>query len=226
LQNLPQAIFLAAASARAVFANAAAKAMLDAGDGILLRDGRLATADSSEVLAKLIVSCARTSPALGGPGGELTVPRGHRRPPLQVTVTPLRSTTRLAEVPWSGVGAPVAMVMVRDPEFDRRRLEINLRRRFELTAAETGLAAEILNGNGRKAVARRRGISDATAKTQLASIFGKTGTHRQGELARLLLDATDAKEVNGGDSDPLAPSSCPIVPDLDASISRLVLGRI
>lgn len=45
-------------------------------------------------------------------------------------------------------------------EFDRRRLEINLRRRFGLTAAETGLAAEILNGNGRKAAARRHGISD------------------------------------------------------------------
>ena len=43
--------------------------------------------------------------------------------PLHVAVTPLRSTTRLAEVPWTGVGAPVAMVMVRDPEFDRRRLD-------------------------------------------------------------------------------------------------------
>ena len=39
-----------------------------------------------------------------------------------------------------------------------------------------------------------RGISDATAKTQLASIFDKTGTHRQAELIRLLLDAADAKK--------------------------------
>jgi len=99
LENLPQAIFLAAASARVVFANAAAKAFLDAGDGMLLRDGRLATADGSDVLAKLIASCARTSAALGGPGGELTVPRDLRRPPLQVTVTPIRSKARLADVP-------------------------------------------------------------------------------------------------------------------------------
>jgi len=67
LENLPQAIFLAGASARVVFANGAAKAMLDAGDGMLLRDGRLATADGSDALANLITSCARTSPALGGP---------------------------------------------------------------------------------------------------------------------------------------------------------------
>jgi DNA-binding CsgD family transcriptional regulator len=200
LENLPQAIFLAAASARVVFANAAAKAMLDAGDGMLLRDGRLATADGSDALAKLIASCAQTSSALGGPGGELTVPRDRPRPPLQVMVTPLRSNARLADVPWIGVGASVAVVTVNNPEFERR-LAINLRRRFGLTAAETGLAAEILHGHGRKAVARRRGISDATAKTQLSSIFEKTGTHRQAELVRLLLDATEAKEGEWGNNE-------------------------
>ena len=204
LENLPQAIFLAGASASVVFANAAAKAMLDAGDGMLLRDGRLATADGSDALAKLIASCARTSPALGGPGGQLTVPRGHRRPPLQATVTPLRSKARLADVPWIGVGACVAVVTVNDPELDRRWREVNLRSRFGLTVAEAGLAAEILNGHGRKAAARRRGIADATAKTQLSSIFEKTGTHRQAELVRLLLDATQAKEVDGGNKERFA----------------------
>jgi nitrogen-specific signal transduction histidine kinase len=109
LENLPQAIFLAAASARVVFANAAAKALLDAGDGMLLRDGRLAIADGSDVLAKLIASCARTSPALGGPGGELTVPRDLRRPPLQVTVTPIRSKARemAARQPRGGAASPM-----------------------------------------------------------------------------------------------------------------------
>jgi DNA-binding CsgD family transcriptional regulator len=205
LENRPQAIFLAGASARVVFANAAAKAMLDAGDGMLLRDGRLATADGSDALAKLIASCARTSPALGGPGGELTVPRDLRRPPLQVTVTPLRSKAQLAHVPWIGVGPSIAVVTVNDPDSDRRRREINLRRRFGLTAAETGLAAEILHGHGRKAAARRRGISDATAKKQLSSIFEKTGTHRQAELVRFLLDATAAKEVERGNDERFPP---------------------
>ncbi|MGB6175730.1 MAG: hypothetical protein WBF43_05210 [Methylocella sp.] len=200
LENLPRAIFLAGASGRVVFANAAAKAMLAAGDGMVLRDGRLATADGSDALAKLIASCARDSPAPGGPGGELTVPRDRRRPPLQVTVTPLRSKARLAHVPWIGLGSCVAVVTVNDGEFDQRRLEINLRRRFGLTAAETGLAAEILHGHGRKAAARRRGISDATAKTQLSSIFEKTGTHRQAELVRLLIGATEAKEGESGNN--------------------------
>jgi DNA-binding CsgD family transcriptional regulator len=94
---------------------------------------------------------------------------------------------------------------VNDPDSDRRRREINLRRRFGLTAAETGLAAEILHGHGGKAAARRRGISDATAKKQLSSIFEKTGTHRQAELVRFLLDATAAKEVERGNNERFPP---------------------
>src|SRR5580704_8643512 len=106
-----------------------------------MRGGRLATADGSDALAKLIASCARTSPALGGPGGELTVPRDLRRPPLQVRATPLRSKARLADVPWVAPwGLPSPLSRGTTPEFDRRRLEINLRRRFGLTAAETDLA--------------------------------------------------------------------------------------
>jgi DNA-binding CsgD family transcriptional regulator len=110
-------------------------------------------------------------------------------------VTPLRSKAQLADIPWIGAGAPVAIVMVSDPDGDRGRREINLRRRFGLTGAESRLAAEIVKGDGRMAAARRRGISGATAKTHLSSIFEKTGTHRQAELVRLLLDAGDSREM-------------------------------
>jgi hypothetical protein len=61
-----------------------------------------------------------------------------------VTVTPFRSKAQLANFPWIGVDAPVAIVAVRDPDVDCRRQEINLRRRFGLTAAEARLTMEIL----------------------------------------------------------------------------------
>ena len=48
-------------------------------------------------------------------------------------------------------------------------------------------------------------LVDATAKTQLSSIFEKTGTHRQAELVRLLLDATEAKEVESGNNERFPP---------------------
>jgi hypothetical protein len=59
-------------------------------------------------------------------------------------VTPLRSKAQLADIPWIGAGAPVAIVMVSDPDGDRGRREINLRRRFGLTGAGSRLAAEIV----------------------------------------------------------------------------------
>jgi DNA-binding CsgD family transcriptional regulator len=193
IEMLPEGAMLADASGRVVLANAVAKAMLDAHDGIFLCDGRVTAASSPDALQKLVASCARRSVGTGGPGGELKVPRDLPRSPLHVTVAPLRSDTRLPDVPWIGFGSPVALVTVTDRDRDRRRRQMNLRRRFDLTFTEAALAAEILKGDGRKAAARRCGISDATAKTHLANIFEKTGTHRQAELVRCLLGAAEAQ---------------------------------
>jgi hypothetical protein len=81
-------------------------------------------------------------------------------------VTPFRSKTGLANLPWIGVDAPVAIVAVRDFDVDCRRQEINLRCRFGLTAAEARLkgTAGLLPRGG-------RGISGTTANSQLARIF-------------------------------------------------------
>jgi DNA-binding CsgD family transcriptional regulator len=193
IEMLPEGAMLADASGRVVLANTVAKAMLDARDGIFLCDGRLAVSGSPDALQTLVASCAGRSVGIGGPGGELKVPRDLPRSPLHVTVAPLRSDTRLPDVPWIGFGSPVAIVTVTDRDRDRRRRQMNLRRRFDLTFTEAALAAEILKGDGRKAAARRCGISDATAKTHLTNIFEKTGTHRQAELVRCLLGAAEAQ---------------------------------
>ena len=194
LESLQEGALLVDSSGSVIRANAAAKAMLDDGDGIFLDNGRVAAA-GSEMLQKLIASCAQNCLSLGGPGGEFKIPREHPRSPLHVTVTSLRSKTQFADVPWIGVEVPVAIVTVRDPDIDRRRREINLRHCFGLTAAEARLAVEILKGDGRAAAGRRCGISTATAKSHLSSIFEKTGTHRQAELIRLLLDAADEDKI-------------------------------
>jgi DNA-binding CsgD family transcriptional regulator len=193
IEMLPEGVLLTDTMGRVVLANAVAKAMLDARDGIFLCDGRLAVAGRPDAMQKLVASCARRSVEIGGPGGELKVPRDLPRSPVHVTVAPLRSGTRLPDLPWIGFGSPVAIVTVSDRDLDRQRRQMNLRRRFGLTDAESGLAVEILKGDGRIAAARRRGISDASAKTHLANIFEKTGTHRQAELVSLLLGAAEAR---------------------------------
>lgn len=57
-----------------------------------------------------------------------------------------------------------------------------LRERFGVTAAEARLALDLVTGDALAAVARRRGISYETARTQLKSIFAKLDVHRQSEL--------------------------------------------
>ncbi|MGH6867501.1 MAG: helix-turn-helix transcriptional regulator [Methylocella sp.] len=193
IELLPEGGLLTDASGRVVLANAAAKAMLDARDGVFLCDGRLAVAGSPDALQELVTACARRSVGIGGPGGELKVPRDLPRSPLHLTIAPLRSDARLPDVPWIGFGSPVAIIKVTDRDLSRRRRQINLRRRFNLTSTEAALAAEILRGDGRKAAARRCGISDATANTHLRKIFAKTGTHRQAELVRYLLGAAEVQ---------------------------------
>jgi hypothetical protein len=86
IEMLPEGAMLVDASGRVVLANAAAKAMLDARDGMFLCDGHLAVAGSPDALLKLVASCARRSEGIGGPGGELKVPRDLPRSPLHVTV--------------------------------------------------------------------------------------------------------------------------------------------
>jgi DNA-binding CsgD family transcriptional regulator len=71
-----------------------------------------------------------------------------------------------------------------------------LRGLFDLSAAETKLAAALASGQTLKAAAASRFISMPTARSQLAQIFHKTGTHQQSELVALLKSAYPAV---GGD---------------------------
>ena len=191
LEGLRQGAILADASANVLFINAPARKALEAGDGIVLKDGCLATTDGAGTLRQLIASCAQGIGPLSGPlGGEVEVPRGPRRTALKLVVTPLRTKNPGSEISWLGLRLPVAIVTIADPEIQRRRFVQDLHKRFGLTAAEAGLAAEIVKGDGREAAAKRRGISVATARSQLSSIFEKTSTHRQAELVHLLLELT------------------------------------
>lgn len=54
---------------------------------------------------------------------------------------------------------------------------------FGLTQAEARIALGIMRGESVATIAAARGIAVATARTQLKSVFAKTRTHRQAELA-------------------------------------------
>lgn len=61
-----------------------------------------------------------------------------------------------------------------------------IRTSLGLTAAESRLAVRLLTGESLRSAAAALGITYESARSQLKSIFQKTGTHRQGELIALL----------------------------------------
>lgn len=61
-----------------------------------------------------------------------------------------------------------------------------LQRMFGLTPAEAELAERLASGESLETIAEVRHITIDTARTQLRTVFKKTGTHRQGELVSLV----------------------------------------
>jgi len=77
---------------------------------------------------------------------------------------------------------------------DKQRLPdgIVLGSRFRLTPAETRIAIGIACGKPLADIADTHGITVQTARTQLKSVFSKTRTNRQAQLAVFLLDVASS----------------------------------
>jgi DNA-binding CsgD family transcriptional regulator len=188
LNRLLQGVLLVDAGARAIFANRAAERMLRADGGVVLgRDGlRAETPCETRLLRRIIADCAQPRDELGGAGGRLRLSRENRAP-LTVLVIPHR-----AGLAWIDVVRPRAILFITDPEHAAVVRRESLRQDFGLTPAEAGFTREMLKADGLQAAADRLGISLTTARTHLAHVFDKTGTRRQAELVRVILQSQPA----------------------------------
>ncbi len=184
LNRLRQGVLLVDAGARVIFANSAAERMLRPGAGLFLgRDGlRADTPGETRLLRRMV----KPSDELGGAGGRLRLSRENRAP-LTVLVMPHR-----ARFAWIDVVRPRAILFVTDPEDAAVVRRKSLHHDFGLTPAEAGFTREVLKADGLQAAADRLGISLTTARTHLAHVFDKTGTRRQAELVRLILQSQPA----------------------------------
>ena len=183
LEYLDRGALLVGAGGKVRTANGLAEAILSAEDGLSLRGGQLSCSNPAEtaLLNRLIAQSIRGI----APQDEATmqVTRSPGRSPLAVQCLPFPSSNW-----WPGFSQQWAMIFVTDPDARMVQATERLRQRYGLTPAEAQLAWEIVRGGGRKSAAMNRGISVATARSQLTSIFDKTGVRRQSELVRLLLD--------------------------------------
>ncbi|MBM0204440.1 helix-turn-helix transcriptional regulator [Micromonospora sp. STR1s_5] len=80
-----------------------------------------------------------------------------------------------------------AILLIVDPDEHRDPAEPVLRQAFQLTAAEIRVSLALLRGQDIAEIATSAQVSEGTVRSQLKSIFAKTGTHRQADLVSLLL---------------------------------------
>lgn len=182
LDQLPVGIVLTDARSRPRFCNAAARRLLDAGDGVVISsDGRFAPVHRRDAATLGELMSEASDP--GARGGALLVERGPGRADLHVLVTPLGNhgdhSTASTALSWA--------VFLGDPEAPVTPAEGALRRWFDLSAAEAAVASSLMCGRSIDETAALLFVSPHTVRTHVKRILAKTGTSRQGELISLLL---------------------------------------
>ena len=145
-----------------------------------VRNGKLWATDS-RVLTRLdhLLSGIRYRSGVEMSVAPVIVSR-NRRPWLVIEPSPVTG------VASDTFGGGRAILAITDLTSSRVSNAAVLKLTFGLTAAEARLAAAICEGTELKTAARRFGVSRETVRSQLRSIFGKTGVHRQAELVARL----------------------------------------
>jgi len=168
--------------AQVVYANSAAEQHLRRRAGISLHHKVLTLHDPSrDAQLKRLIKGA----SLGGigrsisEGGLVAVPRNDAGRPLTLLVCPLSPA-------FLGPGRtePLAMIFIGDSDSKRRLPRAVLAQLYGFSAAETQLACALMTGETLQWYAQCTGVSANTARSQLKSIFAKTGHTRQSALIR------------------------------------------
>ena len=175
-------LILLDARGKCVLANKSAQTVLDRRDGLFLDRASLCASTSAESarLRELILSATSTVEKLASLRSRAMVITRAEKRPLQILVAPLRREN------LSTCGKAVAMVFISDPEEQSAAPSEAFEMLFGLTRAEARLAIALLDGHSLSETAEIHGVSLETVRTQIKSIFQKTGTKRQGELIRIL----------------------------------------
>jgi DNA-binding CsgD family transcriptional regulator len=168
---------------RIFMANAAFDGVLAAGTTLSVKAGRLnaiAPGVKKALEAAIREACDLAAGTLGVPTANPVVTlqqRGHL--PLVMSVAPLSQVNGA-----SASTPPSAMLRISDPMAPPA--DSLLKRGFGFTDAETRLARGLFQGESLAELAARLGISHNTVKSQMKSVFVKTGVSSRADLFALL----------------------------------------
>jgi len=187
VEALTVGVVLADENSKIVHTNAAATAMLAAGDPIVVRQGRIAvqSAATTSTLQSAVAQAAKDEAVLGQKGIGIPIPRPSGDP-LVIHVLPLRrSQVR------SGLIQRAAAALFVAPASAAPQLPHDaLTQLYDLTPAEVRIFELICDGQTKTAISELLGIAVSTVKTHLLHVFDKTGCRRQIDLVRLAKSLT------------------------------------
>jgi DNA-binding CsgD family transcriptional regulator len=181
LELLDVGVMVVNARALVIYANGAAEQHLRGRQGIALHHKMLnAVEPAQDAILKRLIQGASLG-AVGrsiSTGGLIAIKRGEAAP-LTLLVCPLSPNFMRF-----GSNEPVAMIFLGDSEANKRLPQTVLSKLYGFSATEGQLACALLAGQTVQDYAKRAGVSSNTARTQLKSIFAKTGYTRQSALIR------------------------------------------
>jgi DNA-binding CsgD family transcriptional regulator len=179
LDGLGAGLFVVDAAGRIVHANASGRAMLRERAVVRAADGRLAACDSRsasalrEAMAKAAGPEARsTALALSTDDGMHSVAH----------LMPLAPGNRRSGATYSALAA----VFVHKAAIEANCRPEVIAELYNLTRGELRVLLAIVEVGGVAETAESLGLSEATVKTHLHRVFGKTGTSRQADLVKLV----------------------------------------
>jgi DNA-binding CsgD family transcriptional regulator len=177
--QLGYAAFSLSRNGAVVEMNDRAQALTETWQSFQLRDGRLQLSDASST-EWLLRSVRGVADSLIG----TTLRIGEGRTALHITLVPQPRING-----FGSANRPGVLLLVKDKAGEIPAAGA-LRSAFHLTPAETRLLQALAGGKSVANFCDEAGLSRNTVKTQLQSLFAKTGTSRQAELVRLVLGGT------------------------------------
>jgi len=181
VDRLSTPVLLVDAAGTIRYANAAGHKELRQASLLVLKNGRVEprnvrqTPPFAQLLAAAVFEESNyTVMRLHGDNGHMAV----------LTAYSLRGLPGLVGMPQAA-----AVVFVTYPDMGERVDALRLQMVYGLTPAETRLVEHLARGENLADIAEKLRLSRETLKSQLRSLFAKTGTNRQAELVAVLLSA-------------------------------------
>jgi DNA-binding CsgD family transcriptional regulator len=179
LDGLGAGLFVVDAAGRIVHANASGQAMVQERAVLRAADGRLAACDGRSASALRVAMAKAAGPEARSTTLPLSTDDGMHSVAHLMALAPGNRR--------SGASYPaLAAVLVHKAAIEANCRPEVIAELYNLTRGEMRVLLAIVEVGGVAETAESLGLSEATVKTHLHRVFGKTGTGRQADLVKLV----------------------------------------